>query len=529
MNEVSGKLNDGTLVIYLSGHIDSNNAPMVETEVLKLLKANSGLPVVINAKKLAYISSAGLRVLLRVRKMNAMMKIIDASSEVFEILDMTGFTEMINVEKAYREVSIEGCEVIGQGANGTLYKIDKDNVVKVYNNPDALEDIQNEREMARTALILGIPTAISYDVVKVNGSYGSVFELLNARSFAEILIKEPEKIDWCVQEFTGMLNKIHSTVVPKGKLPDIKQTVYNWIEFMKDYLPEEAVSKLIRLVNEVPQDDHMIHGDYHIKNLELQGDEVLLIDMDTLATGHPIFELSSMYNAFIGYGELDHDNIKRFLGIDFETSVLFWRKVLSCYLGTDQKEILDEVESKARVLGYVRMIRRSIRRNGLENELSRKEIEHWKEELLELLEKVDSLLFTRNEIIVDAEKDKLPEVISFIDQHLEKAGCNIGTQIKIETAAEEIFVNVASYAYGTSKGDVQVRMEITNEPKQMLLTFIDGGAPFDPLKKEDPDITLSAEERQIGGLGIFMVRKIMDEVSYEYKDGKNILKLRKFI
>ena len=528
MKEVSGNAKDGILTINFNGHIDSNNAPQVEEVVLELLKENSGCRIVIDSKALNYISSAGLRVLLRIRKMNGKLKIINTSSEVYEILEMTGFTEMINVEKAYREVSIEGCEVIGQGANGTLYRIDDDNVVKVYKNADALQDIQNEREMAKTALILGIPTAISYDVVKVNGSYGSVFELLNAKSFAQILIKEPEKMDWCVEEFTGMLNKIHGTLVPHGKLPDIKQTAMKWVEFMKDYLPEEAVSKLIRLVRDVPQDDHMIHGDYHIKNLELQNDEVLLIDMDTLATGHPIFELASMYNAFIGYGEYNHDNIEEFLGITYETSRTFWRKVLACYLGTDDPGTLEEVEKKARTIGYVRMIRRAIRRNGLETEEGRATIALWKKELLELLEEVGSLLFIRNEIVVDAEKEKLPEVIRFIDQHLEKAGCDPVTQFKIETAAEEVFVNIASYAYGNSEGQARVCMEMKKEPKQMILTFKDTGTPFDPLEKEDPDITLPAEERQIGGLGIFMVRKIMDEVSYEYKDGQNVLTMKKF-
>lgn len=529
MNEVAGSLKDGILTIRISGHIDSNNAPEVETEVLNLLKTEGIESIVIDASELNYISSAGLRVLLRIRKMYSGMKITNVSSEVFEILEMTGFTEMLDVEKAYRQVSIDGAEVIGQGANGTLYRIDRDNVVKVYNNADALADIQNEREMAKTALILGIPTAISYDVVKVNGSYGSVFELLNAHSFAEILNQEPEKLDWCVSEFTEMLDRIHSTTVPQGKLPDIKTTVNGWVEFMKDYLPEEAVNKLTRLVHEIPHDLHMLHGDYHIKNLELQDDEVLLIDMDTLATGNPIFEIASMYNAFIGYGELDHENIENFLGISFDLARRFFHKVLAAYLGTDDEETLKEVEDKARVIGYVRMIRRSIRRNRQEDELGRKEIEHWKEELLALLDKVDSLVFLRNRIVVDADREKLPEVISFIDQHLEKAGCSMGTQIKIETAAEEIFINIASYAYGTGKGEVVICLNFEKSPKAMLLTFIDRGVPFDPLAKEDPDITLKAEDRKIGGLGIYMVRKTMDEVSYKYEDGQNILTIKKFL
>ena len=97
------------------------------------------------------------------------------------------------------------------------------------------------------------------------------------------LAREPEKLDWCVDEFVKMLKLIHSTKVPAGKLPDMKNNALGWAEFLKDYLPQEAESKLLSLVEAIPYDDHMLHGDYHTKNLELQNDEVLLIDMDTLA------------------------------------------------------------------------------------------------------------------------------------------------------------------------------------------------------------------------------------------------------
>ena len=381
------------MTIKLSGRIDSTNAHVLEKEIQAQLAGQGDAPVDMDAAGLEYISSAGLRVLLRVRKSHPDMRITGVNSEVYEILDMTGFTDMMPVEKAYRVVSVEGCEEIGRGANGTIYRIDQDNVVKVYNNADALSDIQHEREVAKLALILGIPTAISYDVVRVGDSYGSVFELLNAQSFSGILAAEPEKMDWCVKEYVELLKKIHGTLVPAGKLPDMKQTALSWARFMRDYLPGEAGNKLVALVEAVPHDDHMIHGDYHTKNVELQNDEVLLIDMDTLAVGHPIFELASMYNSFVGYSEMDHEIIKKFQGFDFETGSTFWRKSLAAYLGTDSEDRIREVEDKARIIGYTRMIRRSIRRKGLESEAGRAEIAFWKERLLRLLEKTDALTF----------------------------------------------------------------------------------------------------------------------------------------
>ena len=130
------------MTIELKGRIDSGNAARIEQEILKQLESGDASCVILDAKELDYISSAGLRVILRLKKTYPDVRIRDVSSEVYEILDMTGFTEMMPVEKAYRTVSVEGCEEIGRGANGAIYRIDQDNVVKVYINADALEDIQ---------------------------------------------------------------------------------------------------------------------------------------------------------------------------------------------------------------------------------------------------------------------------------------------------------------------------------------------------------------------------------------------------
>ena len=139
------------LRIPLRGRIDSNNAAEAEQEIRTRLGGDAFSPV-LDASELEYISSAGLRVILRLKKQYPELRIAEVSSQVYEILETTGFTEMMPVEKAYRVVSVEGCEVVGEGFNGKVYRIDRDNVVKVYKNADALADIQHEREVARLAL-----------------------------------------------------------------------------------------------------------------------------------------------------------------------------------------------------------------------------------------------------------------------------------------------------------------------------------------------------------------------------------------
>lgn len=130
------------------------------------------------------------------------------------------------------------------------------------------------------------------------------------------------------------------------------------------------------------------------------------------------------------------------------------------------------------------------------------------------------------ELILEAKTDNLPQVLEFVDGELERLNCPMKIQMQIDVAVEEIFVNISKYAYHPKSGEATIQVEVEEEPLMICLTFIDEGVPYDPLAKNDPDVTLSAEERQIGGLGVFIVKKSMDDVSYEYKDGKNILKLK---
>ena len=133
------------------------------------------------------------------------------------------------------------------------------------------------------------------------------------------------------------------------------------------------------------------------------------------------------------------------------------------------------------------------------------------------------------ELTLEATVENLTPVMAFLEEHLEEAECSVKAQMQIAVAAEEIYVNIAHYAYAPGTGEATVRMEITDDPVEVRITFIDRGMPFDPLAKPDPDVSLSAEERDIGGLGIYMVKKSMDDVRYAYRDGQNILTLVKRI
>lgn len=393
MELISVKETDDKTVVYLKGRVDSSNAPNVEAEIFSLGEALKGKPVVLDVENLEYISSAGLRIILKLLKENSALKIVNASSETYDIFEMTGFTEMVQVEKAYRKLSVDGCEVIGEGANGKVYRLDPDTIIKVYLNPDSLPDIQRERELARRAFVLGIPTAIPYDVVKVGDGYGSVFELLNADSFANLIKASPEKLDEIIGLYVELMKKIHSTEVKKEDMPDMREVVLGWAKFVKEYLPKDKGEKLVSLVEAVPVKHFMLHGDYHIKNVMMQNGEVLLIDMDTLCQGHPVFELASVYNAYVGFYEYNQNVEKTFLGLSLELSKTIWEKTLKAYLNTSDESKIRAVEKKAMLVGDTRLMRRLIRRNALETEEGRAEVETYKNHILSLLDEVDGLEF----------------------------------------------------------------------------------------------------------------------------------------
>ena len=388
--EISYRIDKNILYIAIEGRVDASNAAVAEEKIFNIKNANEGKYIVIDADKLEYISSAGLRVILRLRKEEPKLAIINVAADVYEVLDMTGFTDMVTVEKAYPRMTVDGCEFIAKGANGAVYRYDAETILKVYFAQDALPEIKQERENARRAFVLGVNTAIPYGIVRVGEGYGTVTELLNAVSVTKLIRNNPEDMSMAVKYYIDMLKGIHAIQVEDGEVPDMRETALSWVDFLAPHIPEEA-GKLKKLIEAVPKCNTLLHGDYHTNNIMVQNGEPLLIDMDTLCMGHPIFELGSMFNAFVGYAELDHDNMMEFFGYSFETAGEFWKTSLQTYLGTKDEGIYQKVAEKAMVLGYTRMLRRAVRRPNDAD--SPAKIARCKEMLKILVNKVDSLTF----------------------------------------------------------------------------------------------------------------------------------------
>ena len=168
-------------MIQIKGHIDSNNAEQFEKELMDSALKIPVTEIVLDAGELEYISSAGLRVLMKLRKqVKRPVPVVNVSPEIYEIFEVTGFTDLLEVKKKMREVSVEGCEELGSGANGTVYRLTKEEMIKVFRPGMTIDEIEAEREASRNAFLLGVPCAIAFDTVKVGDCYGTIYEMLNA-------------------------------------------------------------------------------------------------------------------------------------------------------------------------------------------------------------------------------------------------------------------------------------------------------------------------------------------------------------
>lgn len=325
---MNSNFENGSLTINLIDRIDSANASEVEKEIFDLIDKNAPSKVILDAADCEYISSAGLRVVLKLKKTVPDSKVINASTSVYEVFDMTGFSDIIGVEKAMREISVEGCEKIGEGGFGIVYRINSDTIVKIYKKA-GIEDIKKEINLAKQAFIKGIPTAISYDIVKCGDKYGVVFELIKSNTLSSRIISEPERFDEYVEKYVKLMRTVHSTVFSDVTSAQVNDVYKRCFEAEKDFITENDWDTLMGIIDMIPKKDTIVHGDMHARNIMMQGDEMLLIDMDEIKCGHPVYDLA---NIFFGYKFLKGiGKTEKYLGMNNEMCKKFIDKFTDLY------------------------------------------------------------------------------------------------------------------------------------------------------------------------------------------------------
>ena len=346
---------DGNRVIaYPEGRIDASNAAGLQKELEAVRAENDGCELELDAGGLEYISSAGLRMLLQLtRSQDKPLAVANVTPAVYETLEMTGFTELLRVKKAYRKLSVDGCEVIGRGYYGTIYRIDDETIVKVYKGKDSISMIENEISMAKKAFLSGIPTAIAYDIVQVGGDYGSVFEMLKASTYMEWIRNSPEDREIIVDSYARFMRQVNNTVLDGGVLPSAKHRFMDCLETVHGILPADQYERMKQLIGAVPESMNAVHGDCHLKNIMQVDGEPMLIDMDTLSVGNAVFELACVFFGMIPFEEDEPGNTMRFYGIPYDTAEYIWNRATRVYFGDQDEDTLSDIRNRAMLLGWM--------------------------------------------------------------------------------------------------------------------------------------------------------------------------------
>lgn len=340
------------LTIYLEGAIDSTTAPEAEKQLMEIYQEHTAKAVVLDAEALRYISSSGLRVLLKLRKMEQNLELINASPEVYDILEMTGFTELFPVTQVYRTINLEDCQLLGAGGHGKVLRLNADTIVKLYYAGDTIEDIKREQDYAKKAFVMGIPTAIPFDVVKCDGLYGLVFELVNADIVSNYLNDHPDQLEDIAKKYAQTIKQLHETPVAAGALSSTRELYHSRIEGLRAYMTDEEVDMLHRIHGAIPEGNTVVHGDFHPKNVMIQNGELVLIDMADLTTGHPLYDLGSM--ALSHHLPPDY-RLEDITGMKAEMVRKLWQLFLANYLGTDDLRAIGLLEKKLSVVGLMKM------------------------------------------------------------------------------------------------------------------------------------------------------------------------------
>ena len=376
------KLNGDTLTIYLEGEFNSYSAEPIENEINKIIKSNNFKKLVFDLEMLRYISSAGLRVFVKLKQQYD-ISIINASLEVYDIFQMTGFTSIMNIKKALRKIDLKHAEVIGDGFFSTVYRLDKDTIVKVFNRTSDPDQIERELRLAKEAFVSGIPTAISFDIVQVGDKLGVCFEMLDCMSLKTAVQTHLDRLQEYLNKYAALLKKINTTECLNPAIPDIKKFYYEKLEKIKPNLDDKHYLKAKQLLDSLEDRKTFVHGDCHFKNIMVQHDELLLIDMDTLSVGHPIFELAAIYAPYCAFNEDDPGNSERFFGIKEEDAKKLYDSLLNIYFGKDDPV----VKEKIRLVAYIHMVWW----NRVNEPSNNKRLEGCRNRLYELLDKYDDL------------------------------------------------------------------------------------------------------------------------------------------
>ena len=348
-------LDNGVLTVSLDGRMDTEAAVKFEAELAEICKNNPHESMVFDAEKLLYVASSGLRTILKMAKTEKNFSVENVSPAVYSVFEMTGFSRIIKIRKALRKIDLEKCEKIGFGGNGAVYRVSEDEIVKVNYNPATYAALDLELAKAKEAFLLGIPTAISFDLVDCgDGKRGVVYETIKSRTLGESIQSNPELMEELTERYVEQLNILHAVHTDNPVFGNAKDNYRTQVENASKFLTEEEGKMLEQILDVLPEGDRLVHCDAHPKNIMIQNGDMLWIDMEGMATGHPIYDLISI--AVVLNGMRTDEMSLGICGMDNQTVLKFKDCFIRKYFKTEDPEAVQRYSSMIDALRLIRAV-----------------------------------------------------------------------------------------------------------------------------------------------------------------------------
>ena len=357
------KIEGFNIIVYLEGNITKENCISLEKNILDIATKTPQLMLKFDLKELKNITSAGIRMLMNIKnslKNQPNIKLENVNQNIYDILISSGLAEIFDIYKIYRDINIDNLELVGKGANSKVLRLTDDKVIKIFSKNTNLDMlIQNEANMTKIAFQCGIPTPITYDIVKAGDCYGLIYEYLDAKDLIKIMEEDKAHLVDYIKQFTQLMKHMHSIEIKNNKFNDLKFMSLRLLPSLKGkVLNDEDYEKIKKIYENIPDKKTFVHGDCHPGNVMVKNGKMFFIDLAGAGVGHHITDLMGMYNIYrINIHNPDKmKNSPLLKNFTMDELNLIWDTFLKEYLGTEDEKILKKAEEQIAGFSYTRIL-----------------------------------------------------------------------------------------------------------------------------------------------------------------------------
>lgn len=398
MRMITYKNCEEQIIIVLPEVLSSENAEELELELVELINEIDDKELVLDADKLKYMSLKVVRGLFAILRKKSNVRIINVYPNIYEILDTVGITTIALVEKKLKYIDVDNLELLGVGMYGFVYRIDEDYILKVFKDQFSKEYLEKKILALKHAFLEGIPTILSFEVVETRKGLGVIYELLDSECLSTIIHKNPAMMDKYAKKFVDVAKQFATVKLQEGVLTQYKTVIKDELNTVRDLITSEEYEILLKYLDAVPDRSTVIHGDCQPSNIMMLREELIFIDMDDFACGHPIWDVAVMYRSYQLMANPEKSDADKFLvGKPYGSYEEFYSKIhkmdiieagrlwnlyfkyyFDGYTEQEQNAILELIEFYAQFI-IIRTLLNVANRSRSKSEIQKVKLEHSRE------------------------------------------------------------------------------------------------------------------------------------------------------